>query len=90
MAHPSNSVKVNALGWYSASRISLYANGILAGVPSKKVSRNGKMYLSYHPSAMSSRVRQIEYPVLVAIFAAQHALPRRMCIVVSRRGDIDE
>jgi hypothetical protein len=45
-AHPSKSVRVRAFCLYSASRISLYANGIFAGAPSKNVSLNGKIYES--------------------------------------------
>jgi hypothetical protein len=46
MAYPSKSVKVSAFSLYSASKSSLYAKGILAGAPSKNVSRNGKIYVS--------------------------------------------
>ena len=46
ISYPSKSVVYNAFLRYSASRISLYADGIFAGVPSKKVSLSGKMYES--------------------------------------------
>jgi hypothetical protein len=89
-AYPSNSVNVKAFLWYSASRISLYANGILAGVPSKKDSLNGKMYVSYHQLAMSSANLKVSYPIFVPVFAAQHPLSSWMCIVVPRSRNINE
>ena len=89
-AYPSYSVNTKAFLWYSASRISLYANGILAGVPSKKDSLSGKMYVSYHQLAMSSAVIRVAYSIFVPVFTAQHALSSWMCIVVPRSRNVNK
>jgi hypothetical protein len=90
IAYPSNSVNVKAFLWYSASKISLYANGIFAGVPSKNVSLNGKIYVSCHKSAISPPFNKATYPILMPILATQHPLSSRVRMVIPRSRNIDE
>jgi hypothetical protein len=44
--YPANCFLVRACSLYSATSMSLYANGIFTGAPSKTVSLNGNIYVS--------------------------------------------